>query len=340
MNLPVFFCLVILSWCFCEAYRRFALSRQVMDIPNARSSHSTPTPRGGGVAFVPLGLLASVLAIVWFSPPLQWIYWAALSGAVILWLVGWVDDLYNLSAKLRLMSQATAMLCILLACIIWHPSLSEQTWGVRATFVLIGTLIGIWGINLFNFMDGTDGLAASQALVLLLMVAFVAHDSEFKVLIMLCTSFGAILLGFLFLNFPKASLFMGDSGSTTLGYLMVILIGVGVLSEPNLAVAALLGSVHFLVDASCTLVRRWWARENIVIPHREHLYQRLSRKFNSHLRLLLVWHVWSLLVPVPLLIMTIKYQFPAYAAVAIGYGLTMAVWAFLNHRLEYSIKHL
>jgi Fuc2NAc and GlcNAc transferase len=191
----------------------------------------------------------------------------------------------------------------------------------------------MWGINLFNFMDGTDGLAASQSMALLIFVGITASQHAAHGLVLVCFGLLAIMTGFLVLNFPKASLFMGDSGSTVLGFMMVVFISSGSLSSPYMAAAALIGSANFIVDATLTLLRRWRAKASLMKPHRNHIYQRLARKLESHIRLLLAWHAWTLLTQVPLIIGMVFYDLSPYLAISICYGVTGIMWQCLNHRL-------
>lgn len=303
-----------------------------MDYPNVRSSHVTPTPRGGGFAFVPLGLLMLSLGTWWMSPTHPWIYWSALVSALLLWSTGFADDLLILKARTRLIVQTLAISLFVVSCL-WHPTLLDHEIPIKIAFALLCLPAGIWGINLFNFMDGTDGLAASQSIVMLVFFGITA--GQYGTPEMVLTSFGlsAIMVGFLLLNLPKAALFMGDSGSTVLGFLMVVLIVLGGLNNPYLAAAALIGSSNFTVDTTLTLLKRWRVRAPLMQAHNIHMYQRLARHLKDHARLLRVWHAWTLVTQAPLVLGIIFFRVSPYIAVIICFALNGVAWQLLSRRI-------
>jgi Fuc2NAc and GlcNAc transferase len=253
-----------------------------MDTPNERSSHSVPTPRGGGAALVTVATIGLAIAIRtgMVGPRLS----ATLIGGMgFLALIGWRDDAVGLSARVRLLAQvavaawATWMLGGL-------PALRAGPFTI--TLGVAGYALGllgiVWSINLFNFMDGIDGIAGSQAVLIFAIGAallfFVGNAALGTAAAILAAASG----GFLPWNWPPAKIFMGDVGSGALGYAVATL---AVASENAGAVPlvafGLLGGV-FIVDATVTLARRMARGENPSVAHRSHAYQRLSRRWGSH----------------------------------------------------------
>jgi len=254
----------------------------MMDIPNERSSHKTATPRGGGLAISALTLVA-VLMYGLLNPNanLQVVLAYGVGGALIAW-VGWLDDKYNLPSRQRFAVQAVSALIAIAGISYWQ----------RVTLPLVGTLeIGILGlpltvfwivglVNAYNFMDGIDGLAGSAAVIAGL---FWAYASGFNggFVTLLAIAIAGNSLGFLGHNWSPAKIFMGDVGSTFLGYSFAV-IPLMLPQREITGVTAALIIWSFILDTSFTIIRRWRRGENILLPHRTHLYQRLVIAGYSH----------------------------------------------------------
>ncbi len=234
------------------------LRRRLPDQPNARSSHRTLTPRGGGVAFVLVGSLASLSLLPLLCLPLA--------------LVGLIDDRRNLPAGLRYGAQLlTALVLVALS-----PLQLPLPWLLLPLAVIAATAV----INFVNFMDGLDGLVAGCMAVLLLVAALVSPAPALWALV------GA-LLGFLPWNWSPARVFMGDVGSTFLGALLA-----GVVLQqatPERAFGLLLVAFPLLGDACLCVLRRLAAGQPVFQAHRLHLYQRLQQAGWSHSRVALLY---------------------------------------------------
>ncbi len=263
------------------AVRRYALKRNVLDLPNARSSHSVPTPRGGGLSFI---LLLPIL-LGWHA----WQYSAStpvmlvLGGCTLaLAAAGWLDDHRPLSARLRFGLQSLIALTGLLA-LPTLPTLPLPGVELPLTFWLLPLLLVVlvWITNLYNFMDGIDGLATLEALSVLLsgsLLLWLTGAEQYRLLALLC----APLLGFLYWNLPQARIFMGDVCSAPLGLLLALLaVWLAAETAVNLWCWLVLLSV-FVVDASWTLLVRLLTGQRWSEPHRSHGYQILARRWNSH----------------------------------------------------------
>ncbi len=267
--------------------RRLALRRHILDIPNERSAHVQPTPRGGGLAIcgVTLGLFTVLLLLPGDLDPLAAA--AYLVAGLAIALTGWLDDTRHLRVGVRLVIQLGSA-ALLLAVVgpvarVELPGLGLVSLGLPLGSVL--TLLWLVGFtNMFNFMDGIDGIAGTEALVAGIgwFVVLVLHGET--TLALLAGLVAATSLGFLFLNVPPARIFMGDVGSTFLGLTLAALpvLGFAETKDPRLGVAGVLLVLPFVFDASLTIVRRALRRENIFQAHRAHLYQRLIQIGYSH----------------------------------------------------------
>jgi len=261
--------------------RRYALARSLLDMPNERSSHSVPTPRGGGLAIVVVVLigLVSLAMTGWLEPRLA----AALAGGGgMVAAVGWLDDRRGVPAVGRLTVHAAAAAWG----VAWLGGLPELTVGTGSVHLgLAGSLLAglaiLWATNLYNFMDGIDGLAAAEAVIVGLVGALLLSRRE-PSLALVAILILAAAAGFLLWNWPPARLFMGDVGSGFLGFLFG---GLALASENARALPALVWLVllgPFFVDATVTLIRRMVRGERWLTAHRSHAYQRFVQAGWSH----------------------------------------------------------
>jgi Fuc2NAc and GlcNAc transferase len=280
--------------------RRFALAHGVMDIPNERSSHTTATPRGGGlsivlactvclIGFALLGLTSSRLAI------------GLVVGGGSVAAIGFLDDRRPLPAGLRLAvhvaaaAWAVAWLGGLPAIRVGNLLLSAGWCG--SVLAVLGI---VWTLNLFNFMDGIDGIAASEAVFVAgAAVLLSLHVTPFDVAPVAAVC-GAAAAGFLLWNWPPAKIFMGDVGSGYLGYVLAILAMAATISDPVAVWVWLILGGAFFVDATVTLARRTIRGDRLHEAHRSHAYQWLARRWGGHLP-----------VTVTLLALNVLWLFPA-----------------------------
>jgi Fuc2NAc and GlcNAc transferase len=295
--------------------RKFAIFRGVLDVPNTRSSHVAVTPRGGGLAIVLTATVALAgLALAGMIRPNLLLVLIGGGGAVA--FAGFVDDRDSLPAVARLIVHLSAALWAVfwlggLPAIVLHQQVVQLGWS-GDVLAVVGV---VWVLNLFNFMDGIDGIAASEAVfvtggaLLPMAICGVSGDVSAAALIL-----GAACLGFLVWNWPPAKIFMGDVGSGYVGYAIATLALAAARQSPVAVwVWLILGGVFF-VDASVTLVRRLIRGERVYQAHRSHAYQWLARRWGSHRRVTIVvmWVNCLWLLPCALL----AALHPAYAAVA------------------------
>lgn len=283
MIVVFFVAVLVCSLLLTGSLRRYAIARSLIDIPNERSSHLLPTPRGGGVAIVVSYLAAlPLLALEGFA---AWPSVISLVGAgTLIAMVGFLDDHGHIAARWRLLahfSGAGWALC-------WLQMVpSVDVFGVVLDLGWVGYLLAavylVWLLNLYNFMDGIDGIASVEAVSVCIgacLVYWLSGESELVSTPLLLI---AAVSGFLYWNFPPARIFMGDAGSGFLGLILGILSLQAALVSPHLIWVWLILLGVFIVDATFTLLRRFIRGDKIYEAHRSHAYQYASRHFKGHL---------------------------------------------------------
>ena len=258
------------SWLLTGAMRRYALRAALLDVPNERSLHRTPTPRGGGVAVVVVTLGGLTAAGVLSKIPAD-VAWALGGGGALVAAVGWLDDRAGLRAPVRASAHATAACCA-----------AYWIWGEITPAAVAGVVCIMWAINLYNFMDGIDGLAGAEAGSVGLIAAVLLFLGGREDLALVSLIVSAAATGFLGWNWPPARIFIGDVGSGFLGFMFGVLsLIAGRSGALPLALCLLLAGV-FAVDATLTLVRRMLRGERWYHAHRSHAYQRLVQDGRTH----------------------------------------------------------
>jgi Fuc2NAc and GlcNAc transferase len=251
------------AWIICT----FGVKLRLMDIPNTRSSHRQTTPKGGGVgilvAFFISALFLSVSISLWIP-------------AVFISLLSIYADRHEISPILRLILHFSASFAFLISLKGTYPSDQMIDYGaiILLSFFIVGTA------NVYNFMDGIDGIAGITGIVGFGLLALYAHLSGSNpVLVSLCLTIIASCIGFLYFNFPKARVFMGDVGSILLGFIfsaLVILISKNIFDFICLTCFLF----PFYADELNTMILRIRNGENLTQPHRKHFYQILANEYN------------------------------------------------------------
>ncbi|MDX2207533.1 MAG: glycosyltransferase family 4 protein [Gemmatimonadales bacterium] len=314
--LPLTFGLAVL---LTGIFRRYALARELLDIPNARSSHQIATPRGGGVAIILATLIAFTIAAM--LGDFSWRFAiAAVGGGTLVAVIGFRDDLAHIAPRWRLAGHFLAAAWLLW----WIPSLPalpllDGEIALGPIGYLIAALYTVWLINLTNFMDGIDGIASVEVItvtiggVMLQMVGG-PDDSRWVAPLIL----GAATLGFLVWNWPPARIFMGDAGSGFLGFMLALLSLDVSTQTPELYWAWVILLGVFIVDATTTLTRRLRRRQSPAEAHRSHAYQHAAIRYRSHRAVVLTVAALNLLflLPVALLVATGRLAGPIGVLVA------------------------
>lgn len=308
-----------LSFALTAGLRRYALARSILDVPNVRSSHSVPTPRGGGVSIV-LTYVAALMMLftagmISFGP-----FIAFLGAGAITAVIGFLDDHGHVAARWRLLAHFLAA--------IWGVAFLGglapiSLYGFMLDFGWIGNVLAVvyvvWMLNLYNFMDGIDGIASVEAItvclgVVLLYLASGADDFAWPVgLLAVC------VVGFLCWNFPPAKIFMGDAASGFLGIVLGLLSLQAAWISPGLLWGWLILLGVFIVDATFTLLRRLLRGDKVYEAHRSHAYQGASRQYASHLSVTLVVGLINLFWLLPIALGVVFYRWDGAIALTLAY---------------------
>ncbi|PZP13070.1 MAG: glycosyl transferase [Aliarcobacter butzleri] len=270
----IYIILLLISFLLTYFIKIFMIKKSLIASVNERSSHTVPTPHGGGIAIAITWFIG--LFYLYFIGQIETnLFYALLFGAVIS-IVSFFDDIYELSPKLRLIIQAI----VAIGGLYFLGGFETLTFGIfdiqNSIFTnIFAFFMIIWFINLYNFLDGINGYAGSEAVFLSIAGFILFGGNHFLVL-------AVAVLGFLYWNWNKAKIFMGDVGSTLLGYNVAIFTIYYANQEPtNFWIWIILFSVYWF-DATLTLIRRKLNKERLSQAHKKHAYQRLTQAGWSH----------------------------------------------------------
>ena len=324
------------SWFITKLARQYAQSRALIDNPNERSSHNVPTPRGGGIAIVVIFLFGvGVMGVAQVLPAAM--AWAMGVGGLIVALIGWLDDHSHVAAHWRASVHFIAALWVLF----WLPGAFGATglFDTSNVFLSLATgflaaIVIVWFTNLYNFMDGTDGLAGSQAVCASLaggvLLWLSGENGLALILLLLCAASG----GFLVWNWPPAKIFMGDVGSGFLGFLFGVF---AVAGEYNGGLAFgtwLILLAVFISDATLTLLRRVLNGERWYTAHRSHAYQKLVQAGFSHRQLSIGFVGVNVLLLWPVAWLSCRYPDSLWWYVSTVLLILSVAWVFIQKRFS------
>ena len=315
----IYIILFVFSFLLTYLIKHYAIKKSLFDIPNHRSSHTVPVPHGGGIA----------IAVTWFIG-LTYLYnthdidirlYNALMSGIIISVVSYLDDLYELSAKLRIIIQSfVALLGLYFIGGFETLNLGLFTIDNQILTNIFAFLLIIWFINLYNFLDGIDGYAGSEAIFLAVAGFILYGDTHFLILI-------SAVFGFLIWNWHKAKIFMGDVGSTLLGYNVAIFtLYYANESSQDFWVWIILFGI-FWFDATITLFRRYKNREKLSQAHKKHAYQRLNQSGWSHDKVV----IYSMLVNL-LLFGLVYFIANKFIALAVSMMLLYGIIKFIDSK--------
>lgn len=260
-------------------FRAVALRRQWFDLPNARSSHQRPVPRGAGLVFVVV--IAAGILLRWLVDRDMYFAASCMPGLAVA-AAGWWDDIHALSARARFLIYGLAAASAAAVVLYASPGFHLLASPIQVALMVGAALALLWWINLYNFMDGINGIAACEGIFIALAVMGLSLAQSKTPAFGLYAVVAAALIGFLPWNFPVARVFMGDVGSAFLGFIIGVLGLWSMLSDAlSLWQWLILGGV-FIVDASYTLAIRLFTGQRWREAHRSHAYQRLADRCGSH----------------------------------------------------------
>ncbi|MCU0362537.1 MAG: glycosyltransferase family 4 protein [Bacteroidales bacterium] len=319
--------IMILSFAGTYVVMIVARRKNILDIPNARSSHSLPTPRGGGLAIV-ISWYAGI-TLLWLAGGIETRLFLAFIAGFALALVSLLDDLHSVSPSVRfsvqVLTSAAGILLIGGVRTIYAGGL-EFSFPILLTFLAV--IAAVWFINLFNFLDGIDGYASVQAIVTSSGIYLVTGNPFTGILVF-------SVLGFLAWNWPRAKIFMGDVGSTQLGYILVIS-GIYFSNMHELSIAGwLMLTMLFWVDATLTLYRRFRNREKLSVAHKKHFYQRIVRYGFTHGRVL-SWQIAVSILFMILVLLSERKQEIYYLTFPACLIMTLAVGRLIDSRFPFN----
>lgn len=318
--------LIILTLAFCSflltyVIRLIALSKKIVSIPNERSLHVIPTPVGGGLAIV-ITWYIGITILFFYGIIERSLYFALLSG-VILAIISFIDDIIELKPIVRLCFHfITAIIAFAFLQGLRQLIIPEVEFNYNFLIYPLAIVGIVWFINLFNFMDGVDGFASLEAITICLVI-YILSGNIINLLLIACIS------GFLFWNLPKAKIFMGDVGSTQLGFILVIL---GIYFHNSYQFSILnwiMLSSPFWFDATLTLFRRWRNGEKLSKAHRKHAYQRIVQSGFSHLKV----NLWLLIINVFVIVMILIYREIKFLQIPL-FVLTLIFFYFITKKVD------
>jgi Fuc2NAc and GlcNAc transferase len=292
-----------------------------MDIPNERSSHKTPTPRGGGIAFVATSLIGFLLLLLNNALNKTDLFALCCAGLIVA-IAGHLDDRQKISgATVRLVLHAISAIILIVG--VDTPaqiSFFERTVNTGTIGSILGFLYLVWLLNLFNFMDGTDGIASSEAVFVCLAGAIlnnhVLSDINFSSAAVILA---ASTFGFLVFNWSPAKIFMGDVGSGFLGIVIGGLSLIAAKQDPELLWVWIILLAVFVSDATITLIRRLLRKQKPHVAHRSHAYQHLAIRLNSHAKVALLVLAVNLVWLLPIAFLVADKQLDGATGVIIAY---------------------
>ena len=318
------------AWALTFSMRRYALRVGLVDRPNARSSHVVATPRGGGVAIV-ASYLAVVSAVGASGAVELHLAFALLGSGSLVAILGFVDDRHHLPARWRFLGHLAAAVWVLY----WLGPLPPVPLfgrivdlGIAAT--LLSALFLVWSINLFNFMDGIDGIASLEAITVSLGGAFVWWLTQPQGDWPIAVAFAACVAGFLVWNFPPARIFMGDAGSGFLGCVVATLALWSSHTASHLFWSWFILGGCFMVDATVTLVRRVARGERFNEAHRSHAYQYAARRHGSHKKVSVAFVVVTLGWLLPIAVAVALHRLDGLVGVLVAYA--PLVWLAFRYK--------
>lgn len=307
-----YFTVFAVSFLGVELFRRWSLKRELLDIPNERSSHSVPTPRGGGLIICVVSILTFFLYTLVSGGNIFWSYFA---GAIIVAVISLIDDVRTISPFLRIFFHSLAAGLVVWSLggfteilIPFYGIIQAGIWGSIPAFLWI-----VWLINAYNFMDGIDGIAATQAVTAgigwsLIGLVWGIEEISFYGGVLALSSFG-----FLLLNRQPAKIFMGDVGSAFLGYSFAVLPLFAIkrienpIQESMMPWIAVFLVWFFVFDSVFTFLKRLFRGEKVWQAHREHIYQKLVISGLSHSNVTGLYGTASVIL-VLVLVLTIKFS--------------------------------
>lgn len=334
--LSIFILIFLTSLFLTRKILYYATNKKILDYPGLRSLHETPTPRGGGISIVVSVLISLIL--LWIG---EYIsdreIIAFMSSGILVFVTGLLDDIKTLPTLAKGISYfAAAMLGIFM---LSNEAPAGSIIGVL--YMLFWSIVITWLINLYNFMDGSDGLAGLHTILVSFSICVISYLSGVNFLFYLMVIIAASTSGFLYYNYPPAKIFMGDAGSCFVGLIFgLCAFYCHVNNLVPIEIWLILLSI-FICDTSLTLLMRFCIGRKWYAAHREHAYQKVILMKDSHEDVLFFLVAIYILLILPILGLSIYFEHFSWLFVMICYGILTAIWIVIQMRYRaYSIsKH-
>lgn len=309
----------LVSWVLTLTLRRYASAKKLIDVPNERSSHSIPTPRGGGVAIV-FAFLIALPGLTFLGLMRPELMYGLLGGGGLVAVIGFADDHNHIAARWRLLGHFAAAAWALF----WLGGLAPIPFlGMTVDLGILGSVLAliylVWMLNLYNFMDGIDGLASAEAICACLGSCLIYGLTGRIELMWVALTLAVSVGGFLCWNFPPARIFMGDAGSGFLGLILGVMAVDAAWKSGDFLWSWLILLGVFVVDATWTLGRRLLSGEKVYEAHRSHAYQYASRRYGSHKVVVFAVVAVNVLWLTPLAVAVACGLIPGFIGLAIAY---------------------
>ena len=315
----------VLSYFGCAKALALAERSGMIVLPGTRQSHQHATPTGGGLGLIFSIVMTTICLELIISLPVFW-WQNMLPGVMLLTVIGWRDDKLSVSSLLRLLIQLIVS--------IWLVLFGSHELSIQGMVFWTAIVLGmVWLMNVYNFMDGSNGMAGFQGVFAGVTMAIFFQTGGEQTMALIAVIVAAACAGFLPLNFPDAKLFMGDVSSVPLGFIFASFAVYGFLTgSMDLFVSILIMSVFF-IDATLTLLSRVFRGERWYTAHAQHVYQRLIVRGWSHRRALIVYQTINVVVVLPAIVLA--KIFPQYAVITVAVTLLLlgTCWHIANRRL-------
>lgn len=305
---------------------------RVLDYPNQRSLHSRPVPRTGGLAIL-AGIAGGVIAAVDVLGMRMELIWIGVAASIV-GLVSFVDDWSHVPATVRFVAHVLAAVLLSVGGLhiesVLLPGVEiSVSWGGG---VFLSVLFLVWMTNLYNFMDGMDGFAGGMGLIGFGALSILGFSAGVTVFALVCAVIAVATAGFLVFNFPPAKIFMGDTGSSTLGFLAAACMLWGNREQIFPLWIGIIVFSPFVVDASVTLIRRGFAGEKLWLPHKQHYYQRVVLSGWGHRKTVLTEYVLMVGCAISAVVaMRIHSHIAQWAVMAFWFTAYTSIMLFIAH---------
>jgi len=312
--------------------RCYSLHKKILDIPNERSSHLIPTPRGGGISIV-LTFILSLFILYQIDLIKSQLAFALIGGGIGIAFVGYLDDVVSVKARFRIIIHSLAALWV----IYWIGQLTFLDFGIvklslHGLSILFTTIGIVWCINFYNFMDGIDGLAGSEGVFVSVVAGFALWLTGVYSLSLVMLLLASTIAGFTAWNWPPAKIFLGNVGSEFLGFTFAAL-GLYTINQGFLSITFwwLILAVFFS-DATFTLLYRIYKGNSWYSAHKEHAYQHLILHGANHKKIILSIIMINMLILLPMALISLYQPLQSLWLILIATISLLLTWVWIKSR--------